>query len=59
MLQRLSSVISPSYLNLLAIRDRCYSDGHTTEQVFHQMVNEISFLHDELTSKDTIINLLF
>ena len=32
--------------------------ANTTEQVFPQMVKEISFLLDELTSNDTAINLL-
>ena len=30
-----------------------HTGGSTTEKLFHQMENEISFLHDELKSKNT------
>ena len=33
------------------------TDGNTTEKLFQQMEKEISFLHDELKSKNTVINL--
>lgn len=35
-----------------------HTGGSTTEKLFHQMENEISFLHDELKSKNTVINIL-
>ena len=34
------------------------TDGNTTEQLFHQMEKQISFLHDKLKSKNILINLL-
>ena len=34
------------------------TDGNTTEKLFQQMEKEISFLHDELKNKNTVINLL-
>ena len=35
-----------------------HTGGSATEKLFHQMENEISFLHDELKSKNTVINFL-
>ena len=35
-----------------------HTGGSTTKKLFHQMENEISFLHDELKSKNTVINFL-
>ena len=34
------------------------TDRNTIEKLFQQMVKEISFLHDELKNKNTVINLL-
>ena len=44
--------------NNLLQKKAMQTDGSTTEKLFHQMAREVSFLHDKLKIKNSVINFL-